>query len=190
MKGKDIAITALIIVSGVFLLLLFMERNDNKNLREKNDDLQEDKLKLLKDRIDNSTEISTELKKQIKKLIGYYNTTHPDVSKELKDVLIEIQNGQDVKAIRDLAKIIENLLKAKYKSEERFSNTKYIPLKLLIEYAKEKCFFNEKQHKAACILHDFRNQESHELAVDDTENMKMMALLGGIELIFLFKACA
>lgn len=188
MKGKDIAITALVIVSGVFLLLFFLESEDNKKLREKNDDLQEDKLKLLKDRIDNAPEISTELKNQIQKLIKFYNTSHPSVSKELKDVLIEIQNGQDVKAIRDLAKIIENLLKAKYKSEERFCNAKHIPLKHLIEYAKEKCFFNEKQHKAACILHDFRNQESHELAVDDTENMKMMALLGGIELIFLFKS--
>lgn len=188
MKGKDIAITALVIVSGVFLLSFFIERDDNKKLRQKNDDLQEDKLKLLKDRIESSPEISTELKNQIQKLIKFYNKSHPDVSKELKDVLIEIQNGQDVKAIRDLAKIIENLLKAKYKSEVRFCNSKHIPLKHLIEYAKEKCFFNEKQYKAACILRDFRNQESHELAVEDTENMKMIALLGGIELILLFKS--
>ena len=47
--------------------------------------------------------------------------------------------------------------------------------------------FNEKTYNAACILHQFRNEESHELAVEDSENMKMAALLGGIEIIILLR---
>ena len=117
--------------------------------------------------------------------IEEFKFKHPKVSIELKEVLEQIIEGKDIKAIRDLAKIIENLLKEKYKNEPRFAKLKRITLKPLIDYAKEMCLFNDKLYNAACILYQFRNEESHELAVTDTENMKMVALLGGIEIIVL-----
>jgi hypothetical protein len=183
MKGKDVAITVLVVVAGIFAALFIVEKLDNIELKKKNDDLLEDKLKLLRETLDKKNAISPEIKTQIEKLIEYYQKHKPSVSHELRDVLLQIQNGQDVKAIRDLAKIIENLLKDKFRNEPRFINMKVITLKPLIEFAKETKLFNEKLYHSACILHQFRNEESHELAVQDTENMKLTALIGGLEII-------
>ena len=183
MKGKDIAITVLVVVAGVFAILFIAEKFENIDLRKKNEDLLEDKLKLLRETLKNKKSVGPEIIEQINRLIEYYRKNKPTVSKELADVLIQIQNGQDIKAIRDLAKIIENLLKERFKDEPRFSKMKIIPLKSLIEFAKESKLFNDKLYHSACILHQFRNEESHELAVQDSENMKLTALLGGLEII-------
>ncbi|HBG69823.1 MAG: hypothetical protein A2W93_00395 [Bacteroidetes bacterium GWF2_43_63] len=188
MKSKEFIIGTLAIVAAIFALLLFSERNQNKKLREENRDLGEDKFKLLKESINQNKGLTPEVKNQIENLISHFKSTHPKVSSELKDVLDQIQNGKDIKAIRDLAKIIENLLKEKYQTEPRFAKLKRITLKPLIEHAKEMCLFNDKLYNAACILHQFRNEESHELAVQDSENIKMAALLGGIEIIVIIKA--
>ena len=188
MKGKDVLIGALVITAGVFIYLFFDERERNKKLLLKNTDLQNDKLNLLKENLNINKEITPEVKRQLLALIEEYKSKHPKVSIELKDVLEQIQEGKDIKAIRDLAKIIENLLKEKYQNEPSFAKLKRITLKPLIEYAKEMSLFNDKLYNAACILHLFRNEESHELAVSDTENMKMVALLGGIEIIVLLNA--
>jgi hypothetical protein len=183
MKGKDIAITVLAVVAGVFAVLFIAQKIENIELRKKNEDLFEDKLKLLRETLKNKKSISPEILDQINKLIDYFKINKPSVSKELADILIQIQNGQDIKAIRDLAKIIENLLKERFKNEPRFSKLKIISLKSLIEFAKESKLFNDKLYYSACILHQFRNEESHELAVQDSENMKLTALLGGLEII-------
>jgi hypothetical protein len=178
----------LAIVAIVFIYLFFDERQKNNKLLEENADLQNDKLKLLKENLSVNKEITPEVKKQLLALIEEYKSKHPKVSIELKNVLEQIIDGKDVKAIRDLAKIIENLLKEKYQYEPKFAKHKRISLKALIEHAKELSFFNDKLYNAACILHHFRNEESHELAVTETENMKMVALLGGIEIIVLLNA--
>lgn len=188
MKGKDVLIGTLGVVALIFICLFFDERDENKKLQKKNEALRDDKLKLLNEKLSGDDEITPEVKRQLNTLIEKYKETHPDVSTELKDVLGQIKEGRDIKAIRDLAKIIENLLKEKYQREPRFTKSKRITLKPLIDYAKELKFFNEKLYSAACILHQFRNEESHELAVKDSENIKMAALLGGIEIIVLLKA--
>jgi len=153
MKGKDVLIGALVITAGVFIYLFFDERERNKKLLLKNADLENDKLNLLKENFINNKEITPEVKRQLLALIEEYKSRHPKVSIELKDVLEQIQEGKDIKAIRDLAKIIENLLKEKYQNEPRFAKLKRITLKPLIDYAKEMSLFNDKLYNAACILH-------------------------------------
>lgn len=185
MKGKDIAITVLVTVAGVFFILFIAEKLENGLLKKKNEDLMEDKLRLLRESLKNKTKLNPEILSQIERLIQYYKRNKP-ISKELTDVLDQIQNGHDIKGIRDLAKIIENLLKDKFKEEPKFSSHKRIPLKSLIDHAKEINFFNEKMYHSACILNQFRNDECHKLAVEDTENMKISALLCGLEIISIF----
>ena len=129
MKGKDILIGTLGVVAFVFMALFFDERNSNKVLLEKNDELSDDKLKLLKESINQNNELTPEVKNQIKNLISEYESTHPKVSIELRAVLEQIQNGKEIKAIRDLANIIENLLKDKYRGESRLSKVKRLTLK-------------------------------------------------------------
>lgn len=183
MKGKNIAITVLAVVAGVFLILFIKEKKESSELKKRNDDLLQDNLKLLRETLLNRKSVNPDILSQIDRLITYFQNKRPAISKELTDILLQIQNAQEIKAIRDLAKIIENLLKDKYKNEPRFHKSKTITLKPLIDFAKETMFFNDKIYHSACILHQFRNEESHELAVQDSDNMKLSALLGGLEII-------
>ncbi len=187
-KGEDILIGTLAITAGLLAILLLGEKIENKELQEENKKLRKDKFKLLKESLKENEKLTPEVKRQIEDLIIQYENSYPQVSSELKDVLDQILAGKDIKAIRDLAKIIENFLKERYSKDPKFAKLNRVTLKPLIEYAKEIKFFNEKQYNTACILHQFRNEESHELAVKDTENMKMAALLGGIEIIILLRS--
>jgi L-cysteine desulfidase len=188
MKGKDLLLGTFGFIAVIFIVLFFDEKEKNKLLINSNEDLKKDKFKLIEDSINKNKSLTPEVKNQIEKLILEFKNSHPDVSYELRTVLEQIKNGYEIKAIRDLAKIIENLLREKYQNESHFSNAKRITLKPLIDYAKDVNFFNKKLFNVACILHQFRNEESHELNVKDSENIKMAAILGGIEIILFIKA--
>jgi hypothetical protein len=140
-------------------------------------------IELLKQSLKNKNQIPEDIISQILTLINEYKGIEEDIYNELLGVLDLIKVGQEIKAIKDLTKIIENLLKDKYKNEEKFKGQKFVPFAKLIEYAKELEFFNLKEYNIACILRDFRNEESHQLNVTDTRNMINIALVGGIELI-------
>ncbi|NQY30659.1 MAG: hypothetical protein HRT69_14470 [Flavobacteriaceae bacterium] len=184
MKGKDIALGTVTVIAGILIYLLIGEKNLNKlkdreikYLKKKNKDL------LLKS-LNDKNQIPNEIKTQIAELIDNYDGVEENICNELIGVLALIEIGQEIKAIKDLTKIIENLLKEKYKEENEFKKKNFVPLARLIDYAKEKDFFNQKEYNTACILRDFRNEESHNLNVTDTRNMILASMLGGIELIF------
>ena len=80
MRTKDIVIGALAIVAIVFIYLFFDERQKNNKLLEENADLQNDKLKLLKENLSVNKEITPEVKKQLLALIEEYKSKHPKVS--------------------------------------------------------------------------------------------------------------
>tara|TARA_B100001115_G_scaffold182173_1_gene177844 strand:+ start:574 stop:1143 length:570 start_codon:yes stop_codon:yes gene_type:complete len=183
MKGKDIAIGVLTIIAGVLILLLIDEQNRSKKKDLKIKGLRKQNKDLLTRTLKEKEQIPEDIKSQLIKLIDQYEGVEENVCNELIGVLALIEIGQEVKAIKDLAKIIENLLKEKYKEEKPFKGKKFIPLAKLIEYAKSKSFFNDREYNTACILRDFRNEESHQLNVNDSRNMTTLALIGGIELI-------
>jgi len=172
-----------ILTASLGVMLLY-SKAENKKKDQKIQELQQDKLKLLQENLRNSENFSAEVKKQINKLIEDYRKKNASVTIELKKILRFIEAGEDISAIKDLAKVLENLLKEQYLNDQAFLSKKRSPsLKNLIEHAKEVCLFTKRQYNTACILHDFRNQESHELAVQDTEYMKIIGLLGGLEIV-------
>jgi len=157
-------------------------KNQKKDVQIR--ELQEDRLKLLKESLRNSKNFSIEVKQQINKLVSSYQNSNPEVSIEMTKVLKLVEIGEDVKAIKDLAKILENLLKEKYQQDSAFLTKKRNPsLKNLIDHALQVKFLSQRLYNTACILYDFRNAESHELAVDDSDNMKMIGLIGGLEIV-------
>lgn len=184
MKGKDIALGTVTIVAGILIYLLISEKALNKLKEKEIKNLKKEKKDLLLKSLNNKEQIPNEIKRQIIELINNYNGVEDDICNELISVLELIEIGQEIKAIKDLTKIIENLLKEKYEKENDSKSKKFVPLAKLIDYAKESNFFNQKEYNTACILRDFRNEESHNLNVTDTRNMIMASMLGGIELIF------
>jgi hypothetical protein len=187
MSGKNALIVGLVIIAGVMTYFLVMDKKIINYQNKRIGDLEKDRLKLIKDALSRSN-LSEEVKSQILKLINEYRNIDKDISDELISVLSLVEIGQHEKAIKDLAKIIENILADKFKQEDKFKKfKKYIPLAKLIDYAKETKLFNNKEYNAACILKEFRNEESHELNVKYGENWQMIGLLGGIEIVFKLK---
>ena len=187
MSSKNALIIGLIIVTGIMIYFLNEDQKALKAGKKRIKELEEDRLRLIKDSLSNSV-LSDEVKNQILKLISEYKNIDEDVSSELISVLSLIEIGQNEKAIKDLAKIIENILTEKFRKEEKFKKyKKFIPLANLIEYAKEIKLFNNKEYNASCILKEFRNEESHKLNVKYGNNWQMIGLLGGIEIIFKLK---
>ncbi len=182
-KKNDIALLTILAVAGVLIYFLIKERAKN-DLKDKEIKALKDKNKDLLDLLKNNDQIPQEIKEQISRLIDNYNDMDENVSNELIRVLALIEIGQEMKAIRDLVKIIENLLKEKYKEDNRIKGKKFVPLAKLIEYGKEDDLFNEKEYSIACLLKEIINEESHKLNVTETTNMVIMAILGGVELIF------
>ncbi|CAA0237442.1 conserved hypothetical protein [Tenacibaculum maritimum] len=184
MKGKDIALGTVSIVAGILIYLLLSEKTLNRLKEKEIENLKKEKKDLLLKSLHDKEQIPNEIKEQIIKLINNYHGVEDDICNELISVLELIEIGQEVKAIKDLTKIIENLLKEKFEKENDSKSKKFVPLAKLIDYAKESDFFNQREYSTACILRDFRNEESHNLNVTDTRNMIMASMLGGIELIF------
>lgn len=187
MSNKNAIIIGLAIIAGILTYFLIEDQKEIKSGKKRIKELEEDRLKLIKDSLSNSN-LSEEVKNQILKLIQEYKNIDSDISNELISILSLIEIGQNEKAIKDLTKIIENILTDKFKKEEKFKKFKnYIPLSNLIEYANEIKLFNNKEYNASCILKEFRNEESHKLNVKYGNNWQMIGLLGGIEIIFKLK---
>ena len=110
MKGKDIAIGVLTIIAGVLILLLIDEQNRSKKKDLKIKGLRKQNKDLLTRTLKEKEQIPEDIKSQLIKLIDQYEGVEENVCNELIGVLALIEIGQEVKAIKDLAKIIENLL--------------------------------------------------------------------------------
>ncbi len=113
MKGKEIAIGALAFIAGIFMLLLVGEIIENNKKDKKIKELRKLNRDLVKKSLLEKKQIPDDIKNQILELINKYEGIEENVCGELINVLALIEIGQEIKAIKDLAKIIENLLKKK-----------------------------------------------------------------------------
>ena len=82
--------------------------------------LEEDKLKLLLNSLQNEQGISAQILLQIEKMIRKFETIDQKVSNELVQALQLLQIGQVENAIEDLVKIIEHLLEVHHKNDDKF----------------------------------------------------------------------
>jgi hypothetical protein len=136
----------------------------------------------------------------LEKVLRLENKLTPDVMKELSllkekaqilDQLVHIElesviklvnEGHGEKAVMDLAKIIENVLKLKAEKEGVFK--KKPTLNNLLEHAGVSNWLNPEEIAVANHLRNLRNEESHQLAVRKPSHEIGFAIFGGIKLIY------
>ncbi|MBL7906156.1 MAG: hypothetical protein JNL22_14120 [Bacteroidales bacterium] len=192
MKAKDF----IYILFGVIILLvlwLFLdELNKGKRkdaliarLTQENQQLKAGYLSLFEKYLNsiNSAEPSTVKELQrLKCEIDYLDTsTHI----ELDSVIRHVDKNEGAKAVKDLAKIVENQLREKVKNDKSFS--KKPMLNNLLEHAHQSNLINEQMLSFGKYLKDIRNKESHELGVQIPSHLLGIAIFSGIEIIYALK---
>lgn len=167
--------------------------------------LHEKTMNALKDRtIRRLTNENDEIRKAyldlLQRFMLLHNHANPDILKELEKlkeltvnldreihlaidkVISLINDGHYEVAIRDLGKIIENILKAKVKEDVSFK--KKHSLKNYLEHALECKWIKTHEHGFAELIRIIRNEDSHELNAKIEPHQFGLAVFAGIEIIY------
>lgn len=189
MKAKDIgiAILILLVIAGIWL---FVNEKKKNNLLEKvvdrltneNESLKKSYLDLLQRYLIIQKETAPDILEELEKLKDQFVTLNKDVHIELKSVIQHMDNGNGAKAVKDLAKIIENILKEKVLQDQSFK--KKPMLANLLEHAKNCNWINPQEHAYGELLREIRNKESHELNVQVEPHRIGLAIFSGIQIIY------
>jgi len=189
MKVKNITIAIFALTILIILWLFIDERKRSKKLesiiqklnREK-DELQTGYLDLLMKYLESLNSVEPSVIQELKKLKNQIDLLDEATHIELNSVIKQVNNNDVVKAVRDLAKIVENKLKEKAGQHVRFS--KKPMLHDLLEFAKECGWINDQMYSNGMFLKEIRNKESHELAVEFPPHQLGMAMFSGIEILY------
>ena len=187
-------ILGIAIVATIILVWFILE--DNRRLKDQNADKDDalreadsDKMKLINELLKISNQkLPPEAERQLKELIMKYEVDNPSLAGEIKSILNLLENGEQEKAVASVSKIIENLLKDKFKNAKglmkKYKNKPFISFADMLDYAKEKKLLTKAEYNFAIGLKEFRNEEAHELNVRRETNWNISSVLLGIELIF------
>jgi hypothetical protein len=185
----DVVIIALVILSLVFFFLFLNEAQKNKlkdkvlrRLMDENDELKRAYLDLLQAYLLQAENTPQEIIKDIERLKEQAVELSKDVHIELGSVIDNVRANKGPKAVRELGKIIENLLKEKAKQDTNFK--KKPTLGNLIEHAKSCLWIKPNEAAYASLLHEIRNMESHELNVKVESHKLGLAIYAGIDIIY------
>lgn len=187
--NKEIALG--LTVGAVLLLILWLV-TENQKKQKMIEELEIDRLKLIKDSIENSDQITSEIKRQLNKLVDEYKNIDPEISAELITALSIINAGEEEKGVGCLSIIIEKMLKAKYlkhpkfcewiKRERKKSATKASQADL-IEFAKFDDLITKEEYHFANTVRTLRNGTFHEAGKKLSWNFSKASLLIGVELV-------
>lgn len=187
--NKDIALG---LGAAALILLILWLLTENQKKQDIIDELAIDRLRLIKDSIENSDQITSEIKRQLKKLVDEYKNIDHEISRELATALSIINAGEEEKGIGCLSIIIEKMLKAKYIKNTAFSawlkNEKKKTVKKatqadLIEYARFDKLINQEEYHFANTVRTLRNGTFHEAGKKLPWNYSKASLLIGVELV-------
>lgn len=192
MKAKDILNVILAAIVLLVLWLFIDEREKGKRkdaliekLSQENQRLKEAYFTLFEKYLQASNNVEPSTIKELHRLkteIDYLDTaTH----QELNSVIAHVDRNEGAKAVKDLAKIVENHLKEKVKNDKSFS--KKPMLHNLLEHAFQCCWMHEYMFSFGKLLKDIRNKESHELAVQLPSHIIGIAIFTGIDIIYSLK---
>ena len=106
---------------AIVLLILWLA-TENRKKKRIIEELEIDRLKLIKDSIENSDQVPSEIKEQLNSLINEYKNIDPEISAELITALSIINAGEEEKGIGCLSIIIEKMLKARYAKHPDFTD--------------------------------------------------------------------
>lgn len=126
------------------------------------------------------SEAPSEILKELEALKDHYENLDIEVHKQLNTVIKLLNDDHKEKAIFDLSKIVEVLLKKSYqKIEQKKCKIRFYQL---LDYAKGKNWFNEVDHSFAMNIKQIRNEEGHQLNVEIDTNEAYLAIFSGIHL--------
>jgi hypothetical protein len=192
MKAKDIlnVILAAIVLLLIWLFIDEREKGKRKDaliekLSQENQRLKVGYFNLFEKylKATNSAEPSTI--KELQRLKSEIDHLDTATHQELNSVIRLVNDNEGVKAVKDLAKIVENHLKEKVKNDKSFS--KKPMLNNLLEHALQCKWINENMFSSCKLLKDIRNKESHELAVQIPSHIIGLAIFTGIDIIYSLK---
>lgn len=191
MKVRIIDILIVFLVALILIALWFFikerEKNDLKDkiirrLTNENDELKSAYLDLLQEHLLLSENTPQEVIKDIERLKAQAVELSKDVHIELSSVIDNVRNKKGVKAVRELGKIIENLLKEKATKDQSFK--KKPTLSNLLEHAKNCLWIKPNELAYAELVREIRNKESHELNVQIEPHKIGLAIYAGLDIIY------
>lgn len=188
MKGKNIAIVFLSIIVLVVLWLFIDERQKAKRKDEIIDRLQDENrrikmayLSLLENFLKQTGEVEPNVIEELHRLKSKIDQMDTAIHIELDSVIKKVTEGEGTKAVKDLAKIVENVLKDVAVRDATFTKTPM--LHNLLEYAKNRGLICSRLYENGMKLKEIRNKESHELAPVCSKLEIGMSVFAGIEII-------
>jgi len=130
-----------------------------------------EEIEKLKETLKSNDLISETVKAQLLELLDKHPHIDEDVKEELRQDAMLIGIQQETKAILNLAKIVENLLKKLFKDDMLFKaylkeNKKGKPVFAdYLDFAKESKVIPTEDYHLISVLKTIRNEEAHELNV-------------------------
>lgn len=187
--NKDIVIGSLLFILGGFVFAFGNEKIKNKKKDRENNDLKNENerlkngyLTLLEKYLLTQNSIEPSVITELQDLKMNIDQLETKVHIELDSVIKQVNNGEGPKAIKDLAKIVENKLKEKVNNDDTFTGKPM--LHNLLEHAKKRCWISSGQFENGMLLKNIRNKESHELAVNITTREIGMSIYIGVDIIY------
>ena len=188
-RVKDLIIVILIIMVAIFAWAFINEQKRNelkdkaiRRLTDENDELKKAYLDLLQQYLLISENTPKDVIADIERLKEQAINLPKDVHIELGSVIDNVRNNNGAKAVRELGKIIENVLKEKAIKDENFK--KKPTLGNLLEHAKNCSWIKPHVHAYVELIKEIRNQESHELNVQIEPHKVGLAIYAGIDIIY------
>ncbi len=128
------------------------------------------------------TEAPNEILKELEGLKNFYEEIDIEVHKQLQTIISLVKEGHKEKAVFDLTKIIEVILKSSYEKEE--SKKCKVNFHKLLEYAENKEWISNHEHSYAKFIKKIRNEEGHELNVTIENREAYIAIFSGIQIAY------
>lgn len=178
-------LVAILVVIWIFISNEEKQKRMNeiiRKLKSENHKLKIAYLDLLQKYLSDVDNLPSEVLTELNNLKDSIDQLDSDTHLELNETIKLVTEGKESKAIRELAKIVENKLKEKVAQDVEFK--KKPMLNNLLIYAKEKGLINTRQYENCDLLRSIRNQESHELAVQVDRCHFGIAVLTGIEILY------
>ncbi len=183
----------LIVVTIVLVILLFWIVLDEKRksrlkdkvierLTDENEEIKRAYLDLFQQYLLLEENTPNEIVAELEKLKIQADSLGKDAHIELSSVIENVRSGKGEKAVRELAKIIEQALKDKAKKDSAFKAKP--TLCNLLDYAKNCSWINPIEHAYAHLIRDIRNRESHELNVQEPSYKVGLAIFAGIQILY------
>jgi hypothetical protein len=127
--------------------------------------------------------LNNEIKAKLEELIQRHPDIDENISGELQQIAELLKIQQNTKAALALAKIIENLLKKLYETDDNFKtqfNKKKPGFHDYLKHAFEKGDISNQDFHLVAALKYIRNEEAHELNVKKEKSKLSACILAGI----------